>query len=108
MLYDAGSISSPEKAKTEKFEDLTKMDQKRSEYKYDQEVDPNNLTLHSLKKRSSMKERYNSFNVDKREVLGSNGIVKSEDFYKKQIESSEINLPNVNRDTKIKLTKFDK
>lgn len=54
----------------------------------------NNLTLHSLKKRASMKEKYNSFRTDNKSILPY-----EERHHEK--EKSAINFPQVNTNGKL-------
>lgn len=92
-----GSVGSPEKAKTEKICDTDEDVHKQSVKYPENETGNKNLTLHSLKKRASMKERYNSFRADRRVLSTVEDSGKDKVLDETKSEKSGINLPAVNQ-----------
>jgi len=101
-LYD--SVSSPEKSNNEKLEVSNSSNENRNGLMNDNKnyanPDKNNLKLHSLKKRSSMKERYNSFRNNRGNMGSAHGVIRSNELDTHGDDASGINLPMVKRDSK--------
>lgn len=92
-----GSIDSPEKAKTEKFDDDAEERKDRLDASEDK---MHSLHLHSLKKRSSMKERYGSLKHESKTLSTIEDSGRAIQNRHSDVERPAISLPIVKQDGK--------